>query len=391
MATSSAPADLPPGLHDIVPVPGLRPALARSLQSRGCSVLELPEVVTDFLVAATLRREFAFDLENLGLSGEVLEQRLALTLDGGPFAGRKEQLTETLSGGEGQLLALTLALAQPADFLLSSYAADYLSPARRRDLEAAIIQAGKRVLNLSASSSGQLWRWQGGVLESADEATGASGTTGVGSAFPAWTLHISGFRKAYEISAFALSIDEGHYAGLQVLGLAGENGSGKSTLADCLAGMATYTGELSLDLPSVDEPGIGYLTQKQSHPTHGMSQDDLLDLFVQQGKLTSGQLRRLREFLDNDPGYQQLRATDAAQGNRLLIALALLAGTYDLVILDEPTYGFAATEVAHLLQRFIALAGPHPLILISHDSNFLDKLCNSILRLENGLIIQTGT
>ena len=369
----------------------MRHALARSLQSRGCSLLELPEVITDFLVAATLRREFAFDLENLGLSGQVLEQRLALALEGGPFAGREDQLTETLSGGEGQLLALILALAQPADFLLTSHATDFLSLARRHELEATIIQAGKRVLNLSASRSGRLWRWQGEALEWADDAEVAGGATGSVRRFPAWTLNISGFRKTFEISGFALTIDDGHYTGLQVLGLAGENGSGKSTLADCLAGMATYTGELSLDLPEGEESRIGYLTQKQSHPTHGMSRDDLLDLFVQQGKLASEQLEHLRVFLESDTGYTQLSGTDAAQGYRLLIALVLLGGAYDLVILDEPTYGFPATEVAHLLQRFIALAGPHPLILISHDINFLRKLCNSILQLENGTIIQTGT
>ena len=126
-ASSYRPQDLPPGIYPLAPSSVALQALRTALEQAGQTVLVLPERITDFLVADSVRREAAFDLENQGLSGRELSVRVAEIIEGSAFSGRSQQLPETLSGGERQLLALTVSIMQPQRFLLGRNCFDFLS------------------------------------------------------------------------------------------------------------------------------------------------------------------------------------------------------------------------------------------------------------------------
>ena len=70
-------------------------------------------------------------------------------------------------------------------------------------------------------------------------------------------------------------------------------------------------------------------------------------------------------------------------GRKRLVALAtVLAMDPELLLLDEPTNGLDAEAAEQLVQHLEKL--PQSLLLVSHDSRFIDRLCDRALVLEAG-------
>jgi len=75
---------------------------------------------------------------------------------------------------------------------------------------------------------------------------------------------------------------------------------------------------------------------------------------------------------------------------RFQIAVALVHNP-DLLILDEPTAGVdlgLTDEIYAILQNFISLAGKM-LILTSHNISEIKRLCNKVIFLKDGEIVQS--
>ncbi len=385
-ASSYRPHDLPPGLYHLAHPSMTTQALRATLEHSGQTVLVLPERITDFLVADSVRREAAFDLENQGLTGAELTRRVAEIIDGSTFSGRSHQQPETLSGGEQQLLALTVSILQPHRFLLGRNCFDFLSPINIRQVRRLLAGNDKCLLETSARNGAPQWEFVVGKFRPVARNTPSAGPPDRLPSVAPWTLVVRGLKKSFPESRFTLSIPSLELSGLQVLGICGENGSGKSTWADCLTGMSPFAGAAVLHGVGGNPPTWGYLPQMVETPTHGRSPEDLIARFTALGKLTAAKAAGLKRWLDSSPTYRCLSRADGLTGYRLVLAAALLAGEYDVVLLDEPTYGLPPENVAVFLGEALCELGPRPLILISHDFNFLSLVCKDILHLKDGEI-----
>ncbi|MFK7741700.1 MAG: ABC-F family ATP-binding cassette domain-containing protein [Planctomycetota bacterium] len=220
--------------------------------------------------------------------------------------------------------------------------------------------------------------------------------------------------KRQLLNQAALVVDEG-----QRIGLLGPNGCGKSTLLRILAG------ELEPDAGERTERRdlrLGYLPQEPKLPAgatvhaavvggiegraevlreldqvhtamaEDMAPDKLERLLSQQQSLDE----RLEQLGGHDVDHrasallQSLGVAseaaicdDLSGGERRRVAMArLLLSDPQLLLLDEPTNHLDA-EVTDWLETYLLDAGI-PLILVTHDRYFLDRLCTRIIEFDQG-------
>ena len=384
--------DLPPGLYHLYPDSAdLVQRLQLALERRGRSCLVFPFEVASYMVADTVRRELAFDLENQGLTDWQLNTEVDKIIRQGPFSDRRHQAPATLSGGEQQQLAVIAALQQPHEFLIGQHCFDFLSPRNIQIMHGHLMAHGKRMLEVTYRNGGtgqgqSMWRLNGERLKALASVRWDLEILDWSSAIPPWRLVAQEVVKHFDSAAFTLRIPQLVLDQVRCLGISGDNGSGKSTLADCLAGLSPYEGRLNVELPGVDTPHLGYLVQQAGTLTQGLAAGDIIQRFVSQGRLTGVQGEYLKRTLTEIQSYRPLAGLDARIGYRLVIIAALLSGDYDLVILDEPTYGLPVQGVAEFMAQVAGDLGAKPLVIISHNRNFLALFCDTIIHLDNGAI-----
>ena len=171
----------------------------------------------------------------------------------------------------------------------------------------------------------------------------------------------------------SFSISEG-----QRVGLIAKNGTGKSTLLSIL------TGKESQDEGNIifkRDLSVGFLEQSP----HFNPDDTVLEAcFNHNGN--EEKILKAKQILT------QLKITDLAQpikelsgGQQKRVALAnVLITNPDLLILDEPT-NHLDLDMIIWLEGFLS-RGNKTLLMVTHDRYFLDRVCNSIIELDNSMI-----
>lgn len=171
----------------------------------------------------------------------------------------------------------------------------------------------------------------------------------------------------------SFSISEG-----QRVGLIAKNGTGKSTLLSIL------TGKESQDEGNIifkRDLTVGFLEQSP----HFNPDDTVLEAcFNHNGN--EEKILKAKQILT------QLKITDLAQpikelsgGQQKRVALAnVLITNPDLLILDEPT-NHLDLDMIIWLEGFLS-RGNKTLLMVTHDRYFLDRVCNSIIELDNSMV-----
>lgn len=159
----------------------------------------------------------------------------------------------------------------------------------------------------------------------------------------------------------------------QVLGLWGPNGVGKSTVLYALVGAARiFRGQVQRRTPA---PRLAYQQQRVTRlPEMPITGKEFLRFLDADHKAPPP---RLAEQLD--------RRIDHLSGGefQLLCIWSCLAGNADLVLLDEPT-NYLDPENERLLEALLCLElGPRGIILVSHEHDFLERVCHQILEIQS--------
>ncbi len=199
------------------------------------------------------------------------------------------------------------------------------------------------------------------------------------------------YKDVIAVNDISFSVEQGH-----CFGLLGPNGAGKTTTIEIMEGIIGASSG-SVVYKNQDKEVDNNISQQIGIQfQHTALQDFLtvketLNLFAAFYQHTIGQnklieLCDLSDFLDRDN-----RLLSGGQRQRLLLALALINDP-EIIFLDEPTTGLDP----HARRKFWQLiknikAQNKTIILTTHYMDEAEQLCDDIVIMDQGKIIESGT
>lgn len=175
------------------------------------------------------------------------------------------------------------------------------------------------------------------------------------------------------------------------IGIIGANGSGKTTLVEIIAGIRKSTKGTLL---KKDNLVIGIQFQDSKYPV-GISILDMISFYLETFniKYSSEQLEELlKTYQLFDIRKKQITTLSGGQQQRLNILLALIHKP-QLIILDEISTGLdieVKEDIFNFLNKNI-IDKDIALLLISHGMNEIERFCNKIIFLHEGVIKEQVT
>tara|TARA_Y100001970_G_scaffold283828_1_gene399900 strand:- start:810 stop:1547 length:738 start_codon:yes stop_codon:yes gene_type:complete len=187
----------------------------------------------------------------------------------------------------------------------------------------------------------------------------------------------------------------------EILGLLGPNGSGKTTTIGMLLGLLKPSaGEIKINNMSFEKNRIEILSKINFISPYIELPKKLT---VKQNLIVYGKLYNVEnlndriEYLSEKLRLEELlfRVTgelSSGQKNRVSLAKALI-NKPKVLFLDEPTASLDP-EIGDFVRSFLERYKQEnkiSILLASHNMNEVSRLCNSVLMMKNGLIIDEGT
>ncbi|MGT2844939.1 ABC-F family ATP-binding cassette domain-containing protein [Streptococcus hongkongensis] len=168
------------------------------------------------------------------------------------------------------------------------------------------------------------------------------------------------------------------------IGIVGDNGVGKSTLLHLINGdLQAQSGDVTIG----ETIKIGYFSQQIKDMDGNKRMITYLQEIADEVKTSVGSTsisELLEQFLFPRSTHGSLISKLSGGEKKRLYLLKLLIEKPNVLLLDEPTNDLdiaTLTVLENFLQTFSG-----PVITVSHDRYFLDKVANKILAFENGAI-----
>ncbi len=349
------------------------------------------------IVASTISRELAFAVECVENNPAIIKEKITDALKMLPESIKVDRHPATLSGGEKEILNITNAIAASPKAILIDDGLSFLSSEWKIMIVAE--------LNKLARANGTIIIW---FTSEINDCQFAADT---------WELDLSNFRRitppkfidqesgtvkpgklevdiadlnyGYESSSTVFQKYSASYSGVRSLGIEGLNGSGKTTLAKLLIGMVKrQSGRCTLKLPNLDRPPtIGYLDQFPERMFNSGTLDNLASDLMQAGLLDPDRFMQCKRRMPDFQVKWELLGTKSVatiswSALRFGLIFLLAHCNYDILVLDEPTFGLGQEQRARLAKFIKEYLNNNYMILVSHDRKIIDAVCDGIITLE---------
>lgn len=195
------------------------------------------------------------------------------------------------------------------------------------------------------------------------------------------------------ISSLTFDVNKG-----EILGFLGPSGSGKTTTINILTGQLTpdqgqssILGKSSTNLNEEDLANIGLITENSGYYEKLSLYDNLL-FFAKLYDVPQGDLDNLMKrvgFYDRRKTLAEKLSTGMKQ--RMLLVRAII-NKPQVLFLDEPTSGLdpSTSQSIHELIKELQSEGT-TIFLTTHDMHEATILCDKIVLLNKGQIVEAGT
>lgn len=195
------------------------------------------------------------------------------------------------------------------------------------------------------------------------------------------------------ISSLTFEVNKG-----EILGFLGPSGSGKTTTINILTGQLTpdqgqssILGKSSTNLNEKDLANIGLITENSGYYEKLSLYDNLL-FFAKLYDVPQGDLDNLMKrvgFYDRRKTLAEKLSTGMKQ--RMLLVRAII-NKPQVLFLDEPTSGLdpSTSKSIHELIKELQAEGT-TIFLTTHDMHEATILCDKIVLLNKGQIVEAGT
>lgn len=349
------------------------------------------------IVCATIARELAFSIECNLDDSDLIHHQYKHTKKLLPFAVDVNRHPATLSGGEQELLNIVNALSTRPDLLLIDDGMSFLSD----DYKLKIVKITQDAIRESNST----------VIWFSSEASDAKfGET-------VWKLSLNEFMPVNQLPQvdYPQKIDNSGQLSVNVVnlifkynnveifrnfnfktegcrsfGIEGSNGCGKTTLAQIILGMIRpQSGSVKLAIGHLSKrPLIGYLDQFPERMLGMHTLTTFAGELIDNGFLLPERFdqarRRMPEFqLAWDYLSNRDVSTISWSTLRFVLIILLTHCRYELLVLDEPTFGLGQNQRLKLIAYLQEYLNRNYLILISHDQSLISSLCDASISLEH--------
>jgi len=216
---------------------------------------------------------------------------------------------------------------------------------------------------------------------------------GIGIEFMSAAVSVQSLTKQYKdvcaVDNVSFEVETGH-----CFGLLGPNGAGKTTTIEIMEGIISATsGEVLYQGQQVDSQISQQIGIQFQHTAlqDFLTVKETLNLFASfyQNTLDQSQLIELcdlGDFLNRDN-----RLLSGGQRQRLLLALALINDP-NIIFLDEPTTGLDPHARRNFWQLIKNIKSQNKtIILTTHYMDEAEQLCDDIVIMDKGKIIESGT
>ena len=168
------------------------------------------------------------------------------------------------------------------------------------------------------------------------------------------------------------------------IGIVGDNGVGKSTLLNLIAGkLAPQSGQLTIG----ETVRVAYFSQQIEGLNESKRVINFLQEVAEEVKTSAGTTsiaELLEQFLFPRSTHGTLIEKLSGGEKKRLYLLKLLLEKPNVLLLDEPTNDLDIATLTVLENFLQSFAGP--VMTVSHDRYFLDKVADKILAFEEGTI-----
>ncbi|MDO5717032.1 MAG: ABC transporter ATP-binding protein [Tissierellia bacterium] len=354
--------------------------------------------------------ELVFYLENIGTPRNVMKERLEETVELFQIHHLMNRSIFELSGGEKQILSIAqtymsgneiIVLDEPTANLDEVYTEKVGQMLEiLKDLGKTIVIAEHRftflkelvdrVLLIKDGKAEEMtgedfFSWSNETLHSLGLRGLHQETLNMGKTFDGKDFVIQRYEKEFpdhKIEVEGLGFNKG-----EIIGITGRNGIGKSTLVKSLMGQVKAKDEIYF---------LGKKQKRKERMRHAylVMQDVTAELFTEsvlsECKLCGNhdnileilEMLNLEELKDRHP-----ISLSGGQKQRLVIATSLLSDR-PILFFDEPTSGMDHLHMKKIAELIERIKEDRIIFVISHDTEFLQRICDRILDLEEYEVIQ---